>query len=108
MSHLDGVSIDPGLTYDEATRTVAVASIQVGINQTLQIDIEDMAALDPETEKRAAVLRILRRARIKNYTKLQINDQLDQVLHDPTWLNHPNLKLTPSHILALRETIENR
>ena len=106
--HLDGVSIDAGLTYDEATRTVAVASIQVGINQTLQVDIEDMAALDPETEKRAAVLRILRRARIKNYTKLQINDQLDQVLHDPTWLNHPNLKLTPSHLLALRETIENR
>ena len=67
-----------------------------------------MALLDKKVELRAAVLRILNRARMKTDTKWQINERLDQLLDDVELLNDPNLKLTPGHLLALKETIGGR
>ena len=105
---IDGAAVETGFSYDVAARTVLVDAISLGINQTLRVTVEGMALLDKKVELRAAVLRILNRARMKTDTKWQINERLDQLLDDVELLNDPNLKLTPVHLLALKETIAGR
>jgi len=107
-ANIDGAAVETGFSYDVAARTVLVDAISLGINQTLRVTVEGMALLDKKVELRAAVLRILNRARMKTDTKWQINERLDQLLDDVELLNDPNLKLTPVHLLALKETIAGR
>jgi len=107
-ANIDGAAVETGFSYDVAARTVLVDAISLGINQTLRVTVEGMALLDKKVELRAAVLRILNRARMETDTKWQINERLDQLLDDVELLNDPNLKLTPVHLLALKETIAGR
>ena len=107
-ANIDGAVVETGFSYDAAARTVMVDAISLGINQTLRVSVEGMAPLDKKAELKAAVLRILNRARMETDSKWQINERLDQLLDDVELLNDPNLKLTPSHLLALKETIESR
>ncbi len=102
----DGEVVEASLSYDQITRTAAVEHIQLGVQQTLQVEVKGLAAFDSRTELKTAILGILQHARMKTDTKWQINARLEQLLDDPTLLNDPNLELTPSHLLALRETIE--
>jgi len=106
--NLDGAVVESAFHYDETTCTVMVDALQKGIQQTLRIEVEGMASLDAQAEIKTAVLRILHRARMSTDTKWQINARLDQLLLDDSLLNDPSLKLTSSHLLALKEALGNR
>ncbi|HWR66506.1 MAG TPA: TIM-barrel domain-containing protein [Bellilinea sp.] len=103
--HLNVGELESVFGYDEITRTVMVNALPMGVHQTLRMEVDGIAPLDAQAELKAAILRILRRARMGTDAKWQINARLDQLLIDDSVLNDPSLKLKPSHILALKEMI---
>ena len=104
---LNGSQSNISMDYDETTHTASVGPIKLGIGQSLTVKIHklDGSILAPNPTISAAILHLLKLARMETVTKWKISTLIDKLRLDISALIDPQINLTPSHLKALIEII---
>jgi alpha-glucosidase (family GH31 glycosyl hydrolase) len=99
--------IDCPLEYDEKTRTAIVGPFSISVDQQVKVDVFSEAGsliADPPSVE-AAVLRLLKRAKMETVTKWKINFILEEIKMDLSKLKDKDIKLSSNQLVALIETL---
>jgi alpha-glucosidase (family GH31 glycosyl hydrolase) len=104
---LNGSQLNISMDYDETTHTASVGPIKLGISQCLTVKIHKVnrSILVPKPTIPAAVLRLLKLARMETVTKWKISTLIDKLRLDISALIDPQIRLTDSQLKALIEII---
>jgi hypothetical protein len=104
---LDGIRVNVSMDYDQASRTASVGPVRLGIDQDLfvKIHVLDRPLMAPDSTLEAAVMDLLKLARMETVNKWKISTSIGNLSREITGLVDPDLVLTVSHLTALIETI---
>ena len=104
---LDGIRVNVSMDYDQSSHTASMGPLRLGIDQNLfvKIHVLDRPLMAPDSTVEAAVMDLLKLARMETVTKWKISTSIGKLSREITGLVDPELELTASHLTALLETI---